>query len=389
MYIKKPVLIVCAVVLAVAVAFLSVAAVNPFGFTHLGDFVKFAYVSRLVESQYYQDVDSGDYANTALEGVAAATGDPYTRYLWGDSAKAYMESIDGNYMGIGIYIENNTEENTIDVVSAIAGSPAEEAGLVTGDKILAVNGTAYSGEQMNDAVNEMRGEEGTEVTVTVLRKSSGESEDIKLVRREIDIPNVSEKMITDDIGCITITQFTSGVSAKFASSYSKLLGEGMKRLVIDLRNNPGGLVEEAAAIANMFIDDGNVIVYTMDKKGKRVDYPATGNAADIPIAILANRGSASASEILTGALKDYGKGYLIGEKTYGKGIVQSVYDLGEDSLLSVTVARYYTPNGVCIHGEGIEPDETIKMDTEKYARLTELPSEQDEQLQAAIKYLSK
>ena len=389
MYIKKPILIVCTVVLVIAVAFLSVAAVNPFGFTHMGDFIKFSYVSRLIESQYYQDVESSDYANTALEGVAAAAGDPYTRYLWGDSAKEYMESIDGNYMGIGVYIENNTKDNTIDVVSAIAGSPAEEAGLVTGDKIIAVNGTAYTGEQMNDAVNEMRGEDGTEVIVTVLRKSTGKSEDLKLVRREIDIPNVSEKMITNDIGCITITQFTSGVSARFVSSYSKLLEKGMKRLIIDLRNNPGGLVDEAAAIANMFIEDGNVIVYTMDKKGKRVDYPATGEAADIPIVILANGGSASASEILTGALKDYGVGYLIGEKTYGKGIVQSVYDLSDDSILSVTVARYYTPNGVCIHGEGIEPDETIKMDAEKYSMLTDLPPEQDGQLQAAIKYLSK
>ena len=388
MYIKKSVLVCGAVILIIATAFLSIGIVNPFGFTEWGELIKFSYISKIIESEYYKDVDAEKYVNSALEGIAAATEDPYTMYLSGDTAAEYMESIEGNYQGIGIYIENNTETNTIDVVSAIAGTPAEEAGLTTGDKILAVNGETFTGQQINDAVNAMRGIDGTEVTVTVYRRASEETEDIVFVRREIEIPSIFDNMITDEIGCIRITQFTSGVSSKFADAYNRLIDSGMEKLIIDLRNNPGGLMDEAAAVANMFIEDGNIIVYTMDKKERRVDYPATGPAAKMQIVLLTNQGSASASEILTGALKDYRVGYQIGEKTYGKGIVQSMCQIG-DGVLSVTVARYFTPNGVCIHGEGIEPDETVTMDIEKYVRLTELDTADDEQMQAAINYLTQ
>lgn len=388
MYIKKSVLTICAVILVIVTATLTLVAVNPFGIENIDDFIKFSYISRIIEDTYYMDVDKEEYVNTAIEGVAAATGDPYTRFLWGDSAEEYMESIDGNYMGIGVYIENNTETNTIDVVSAIAGSPAEEEGITTGDRITAINGTPYSGIMINEADDAMRGEAGTEVKVTVIRKSAGTEEELVMCRREIELPSVSGDMVNDKIGKITITQFTEGVSAKFADTYSHLLEDGMKALIIDVRNNPGGLVNEAAAIANMFIEDKNVIVYTLDKEENRIDYPATGAAADIPTVILANGGSASASEILTGALKDYGKAYIIGEKTYGKGIVQSVYSIGDD-VLSVTSARYFTPSGICIHGEGIEPDELIEMSDEAYASLSELSYEEDAQLQAAAEYLER
>ena len=389
MYIKKSVLVIGAILLILVTAFLTIGAINPFGFAAFGDLLRFTYVSRLIEHNYYQDVDSETYSNTALQGVAAATGDPYTGYLWGDEADAYMENLEGNYQGVGLYIENNTEDNSVTVVSAIAGTPAEAAGITTGDKILKIDGETYTGQQLNEAANRMRGIEGSEVTLTVMRAAAQKTEELTLTRREIEIQNVSGSMVTDSIGRIMITQFTDGTSEKFAKSYQELQNQGMKKLVIDLRNNPGGLVDEAAKVANMFVEDGKVIVYTMDKAGDRVDYPATGDAARIPIVILTNGGSASASEILTGALKDYQIGYQIGEKTYGKGIVQGVYNLGKDSILSVTVARYYTPNGVCIHGEGITPDEVVAMDSQKYSRLTSLAPEEDDQLQAAVAYLSR
>lgn len=389
MYIKKPVLVCCAIILIIATAVLTVGVVNPFGFTAWGEFLQFSLVSRLIQNEYYEDVTPDKIANTALEGVAIATEDPYTRYLWGDSAAEYMEDIEGNYQGIGLYIENNTEDDIITVVSPIAGTPAEEAGVVTGDKILAVNGTAFTGQQINDAVSAMRGEAGTTVKVTVFRAATGVTEELELMRQEIVVPSVESKMLTDNIACIRITQFTDGTGALFANVYKERLQEGMEKLVIDLRNNPGGLMNEAASIANMFIEDGNVIVYTMDKDGKRVDYPATGTAAEIPMVVLTNEGSASASEILTGALKDYGLAYHLGEKTYGKGVVQGVYEVGDDAVLSVTVARYYTPNGVCIHGEGISPDETVPMGLEQYARLSNLTMEEDVQMQKAIEYLSR
>ena len=389
MYIKKPVLIIGAIELVIVSAVLAIGAINPFGFTALGDLIKFTYVSRLIDQAYYEDVDSGTYMNTALQGVAAATGDPYTGYLWGESAQEYMEDLEGNYQGIGIYIENNMEDDTITVVSAIAGTPAEAAGITTGDKILKINDEVFTGQQINEAANAMRGADGSQVTVTVMRKSTGAVEDLTLTRKEIEIQNVTSEMLTGDIGRSDITQFTPGTADKFVKAYDELNQKGMKKLVIDLRNNPGGLVDEATEIANMFVKDGNVIVYTMDKHGNRTDYPATGDATQIPIVLLTNQGSASASEILTGALKDYGIGYQIGEKTYGKGVVQGVYNVGKDSVLSVTSARYYTPNGVCIHGEGIEPDETVPMDVEKYVRLSALEPENDEQLQAAVQHLSR
>lgn len=389
MYIKKSVLVIGAIILILVTAVLTIGAVNPFGFTAIGDLIHFTYVSRLIDHSYYEDVDSDTYMNTALQGIAAATGDPYTGYLWGDEAEAYMETLEGNYQGIGIYIENNTEDNTITVVSAIAGTPAEEAGITTGDKILKIDGESYTGQQINEAANRMRGTEGSEVVVTVLRSATGMTEDLTLTRKAIEIPNVTSGMITDCIGKIYISQFTEDASQKFAEAYQKLTDQGMTKLIIDLRNNPGGLVDEAAKIANMFVEDGNVLVYTLDKSGNRVDYPATGEAAKIPIVILTNGGSASASEILTGALKGYGIAYQIGEKTYGKGIVQGVYDLGKDRILSVTTARYYTPKGVCIHGKGIAPDMELSMDAEKYMRLSALAPEDDEQLKAAVDYLSR
>lgn len=389
MYIKKSVLVIGAIILILVTAVLTIGAVNPFGFTAIGDLIHFTYVSRLIDHSYYEDVDSDTYMNTALQGIAAATGDPYTGYLWGDEADAYMETLEGNYQGIGIYIENNTEDNTVTVVSAIAGTPAEEAGITTGDKILKIDGESYTGQQINEAANRMRGTEGSEVVVTVQRSATGVTEDLTLTRKAIEIPNVTSGMITDCIGKIYISQFTEDASQKFAEAYQKLTDQGMTKLIIDLRNNPGGLVDEAAKIANMFVEDGHVLVYTLDKSGNRVDYPATGEAAKIPIVILTNGGSASASEILTGALKDYGIAYQIGEKTYGKGVVQGVYDLGKDRILSVTTARYYTPKGVCIHGKGIAPDMELSMDAEKYMRLSALAPEDDEQLKAAVDYLSR
>lgn len=388
MYIKKSVLVVTAIVLVLATAVLTVGIVNPFGFGAWGEFFHFSAVSRLIQDEYYEDVDSKTYVNTALEGIAIATGDPYTRYLWGESAEEYMEDIEGNYCGVGIYVENHAEDDTITIVSPISGTPAEEAGIVTGDKILAVNGTAFRGQQINDAVAQMRGEEGTTVTITLQKKETGETVELELMRQTIEIPSVESRMLSDTTAYIRITQFTSNTADLFAKAYAQHREEGMQKLILDLRSNPGGLMMEAAKIANMFIEDGNVIVYTMDKKGKKTEYPATGSAEELPIVILTNQGSASASEILTGALKDYGVAYHIGEKTYGKGIVQSVYQPQADVVLSVTVARYYTPNGICIHGDGIQPDETIPMSAEKYADLSGLTLAEDEQLQRAFDYLN-
>ncbi len=389
MYIKKWVLVVCAVVLIIATAMVSVGVINPFGFGAWEELVHFSDISKTIREEYYKDVTPEIYEKTALKGVAAATKDPYTMYYWGEEADAYMENIEGNYQGVGLYVENNTKDDTITVVSAIAGTPAEKAGLVTGDIITAVNGESYRGSQLDEAVEKMRGEEGSEVTLSILKKDTGKTEDVKLLRQKIVLQSVEGKMLTDQVAMARITQFTEDTAESFANCCNELSQKGMKKLIIDLRNNPGGIMEQAVAIADMFLPAGKVIVYTMDKHGEREDYISEGEGIKMPIVILTNGGSASASEILTGALKDHELAYQIGEKTYGKGIVQGVFNLSESEILSITIAQYYTPNGSCIHKKGIEPDEEIKLDEEAYQNLSEKPDSEDPQLQAAIRYLSK
>ncbi len=388
MYIKKKTLILLAVLLMVATSVTTIGIVNPFGFTHFLSFLKFNILTDAIEDRYYTDVPVEDYVNSAISGFAEGTGDPYTDFIYGEEADAYMEDISGSFDGIGVYIENNTEDNTITVVSAIANTPAEEAGIVSGDKILAVAGVSYTGEQMNEAVKNMKGQSGTTVDVTVLKADSGETVTLTLERRHIDVTTVESKMIDGTkTGYIAISQFTESTGTEFHDQLVELTDKGAKNLVLDLRNNPGGYVDAAVDVASNFVKSGDEIVYTLDKHGEKESYTSSGSQYYLPLVVLINQGSASSSEILTGALKDHGLAHVIGEKSYGKGIVQEVFE-GIDGIVSVTIARYYTPSGACIHEIGIEPDENIPMELSKYARLSELSLAEDEQLSAAVNYLN-
>lgn len=388
MYIKKRVLVLCSILLIIVTAVLTIGAVNPFGFYGFGDFLEFSVVSRLIKNMYYDDVSSEDYVNGAISGFAHGTGDPYTNYIYGEAAQEYMDDVSGSFDGIGVYIENNTDDNTITVVSAISGTPAEEAGLVSGDKILEVAGESYTGEQINEAVRRMKGETGTTVDISVLKAESGEIVDLTLERRHIDVQTVESKLIEGtNIGYISISQFTETTGDDFEENLTKVIGEGAKSIVLDLRNNPGGYVTAAVEVASKFVDRGSTIVYTLDKNNEKEEYKSEGSQYNLPIVVLINQGSASASEIVAGALRDYDLAYIIGEQSYGKGIVQSVFSIGEN-IISVTIARYYTPNGDCIHDIGIAPDESIEMELSKYSMLDRLTLEQDEQLAAAVNYLN-
>ena len=329
-----------------------------------------------------------DYVNSSIEGFAQGTEDAYTNYIYGEEADEYMEDVSGSFDGIGVYIENNIEDNTITVVSAISDTPAEKVGLVSGDKILKVAGVSYTGEQINEAVRNMKGQTGTTVDIEVLKAESGETVSLTVERQHINVKTVKSKIIDGtNIGYISISQFIESTGDDFNKALSKLTSDGAKSLVLDLRNNPGGYIEAAVDVASNFVKSGEDVVYTLDKKGNREDYKSNGKQYYIPVTVLINQGSASASEIVTGALKDYGLAHVIGEKSYGKGIVQSVFGLG-DGIVSVTIARYYTPNGTCIHKLGIEPDETVPMELNKYANLDNLTLEEDEQLSAAVNYLN-
>lgn len=388
MYIKKSVLVICSVILIIVTAVVAIGAVNPFGFTNYADFMRFSVISKTIKSMYYKEVPASDYANSAIQGFAQGTGDVYTNYIYGDDAEEYMEDVSGSFEGIGVYIENNTEDNTITVVSAISGTPAEEAGLVSGDKILKVAGESYTGEQMNEAVNKMKGESGTTVDIQVLKAENGEYVDLTIERRQIDVKTVESRIIDGTrVGYVSISQFTETTAGDFEAALDTLTKDGANSLVIDLRNNPGGYMESTVEIASNFVKSGDTVVYTMDKDGNREDYKSKGKQRYISVAVLINQGSASASEILTGALKDYGLAYVIGEKSYGKGIVQTVFEM-DGSVVSVTTASYYTPSGVCIHGVGIEPDMNVPMELSKYAELDKLALSEDEQLKAAVEYLN-
>lgn len=386
MFIKKSKLIIYAIILVVITSIVSVVMVNPFGGNIIG-LLKLSYATKLLDALYYEDVDIVEAGNMAIAGAAASTGDPYTGFIWGDEAEQYLEDVEGNYCGVGLYIENDIDENLISVVSPIAGSPAEEAGIATGDKILMIDGQTYTGMQISEASDYMRGEEGTDVTLTIRAAIDGTTRDVSLTRSKIVIESVSSEMLENSIGYISITQFTEDMSDNLEKQLKKLKKEGMTSLIIDLRNNPGGLLDEAIDAISLFVPENEIITYTLDKYEDRKDfYSSDCEKYTLPIAILINGGSASASEVLTGALNDYDIATVIGEKSYGKGVVQSVVPVF-DGIMTVTTARYFTPNGVCIHGEGIEPDIEIELSPEKTIRLSDLPYEEDVQLQAAVSHL--
>ena len=387
MYIKKRIIIIWSAVLIVAASAFTIAAINPFGISNIDDFLRFTQIGKLIRSEYYEDVSGEDYANGAIAGFAYASGDNYTGYLYGDTAKEYLEDSTGAYDGIGVSITADEEDNTIEIVSVMQGTPAEAAGLKVGDKILKIDGAQYNGEQIDEASRVMRGLDGTTVEIEVRRASTDVVETMTVERKHIETDSVTSKMLDGNIGYIAISQFIDKTDDDFKAEFDALKAEGMTSLVLDLRNNPGGYVESAVAIASNFVESGKTVAYTLNKAGDRVDYTAEGETTEIPIAILINGNSASASELLTGCLKDYGLAYVIGEQSFGKGIVQSVYTFSNESVLSVTTDRYYTPNGVCIHGSGISPDEVIPIDEEKYARINSLTIDEDEQLLAAVNHL--
>lgn len=389
MYLKKSTLAIGIVLVVVVTVVFTIGALNPFGFRNIDDFIQFSSVTRLVERNYLKQVDPENLIHGALAGMVSELDDPYSNYTWGKDAEAYMESVSGSYCGVGITIENNVEDDTVRISKIFSGGPAAEAGIVAGDKILKVDGEAFSGKTIDGVQAKVRGDEGTEVTLTILRAKDGETVDVSLTRQKIDIPTVSGSMVTDEVGRINLSQFVPGSAKTFSEKYEELKKAGMKSLIIDLRNNPGGLMEEALELCGQFVENGKLVVYTEDRYGKRENYYAEGKAKQIPVVILTNKYSASASEIFTGALKGYGIAYQIGETTYGKGVVQKLFLTGRDELMTLTKSQYFTPEGACIQGKGIAPDLEIVMDANKYRDTETLPLEEDEQMQAALEYLSR
>ena len=340
----------------------------------------------VLEEKYMGEIDDETLIEGAIKGYVSALGDPYTTYYTKEEMDELMEETTGNYVGIGIYMTLDLENNAIYVVKPMEGSPAEEAGIKAGDLITKVDGIEYSGEELDQASNAIKGKEGTKVKLEIL--SNGQTREIEVERRKIIVLHIVEKKF-DSIGYLLIEDFDGGCADEFEEKYKELEKQGIDRLIIDLRNNGGGVVNEAVDIADMLLEKDKTILITKDKKGNE-EVKKCDNEASItmPVVVLTNGYSASASEILVGALKDNERATIVGTKTYGKGVIQEVDRLNDGSGLKITIEEYYTPNRDKINKVGIKPDEEIELSSEIIEKGT-YTDEEDNQLQKAIEIIKR
>lgn len=350
---------------------------------------KFNEVKNLLDTYFYKNVDQNQMLEGAISGMANSLEDPYTVYFTKDQMKEFNEKTQGSYVGIGVSI-NMDNDGILTVVEAFEGSPAKEVGILPGDKIVKVDDkdvTTIRDDKL--IVSMIKGEENTKVKITVFRPSEGTYLDFDVIRKEIKIVNINSEVLEGNIGYIRLIMFDNDIAKDFGTHLNKLLDQGIKGLIIDLRDNPGGDYDQVSAIADRLLPEG-LIVYTEDRLGNRSEKKSDSTELNIPLTVLVNGNSASASEILSGAVKDYGKGKIIGTRTFGKGLVQAVVNLEDGSGLKVTIARYFTPLGVCIHEKGIEPDIVVELDEKyKYYPASQVPREDDLQLKKAIEVIKE
>lgn len=355
----------------------------PFGMSNTA---KIRQIEEMLDTYYVEDYDKELAEELMYTGLVAGVGDPYTYYLSADSLAEQVEKNSGHFVGIGVEIYAG-DDGYIVVSSVTPGGPAEAAGILAEDKITEVDGESITGKTAADVSALVKGEEGTDVTLTIFRESTGEVLEKTVTRQDIQVQTVSWCMMDDDIGYISITNFRENTHNQFKEALDTLEAEGMEKLVLDLRNNTGGLVKSAHEIGEELLPEG-IMVYTMDKEGNREDTLCDDVYNDVPMVVLVNGNSASAAEILAGAIQDTGRGELIGTTTFGKGLVQRLFTLPDGSGLNVTIQKYYTPNGTSIHGVGITPDYEVEL-PEEYAQQTNIPAEADTQLQKAVEVLSE
>lgn len=344
-------------------------------------------VESIIKKYYIEEVDEKKLVEGAVAGIAAAVGDPYTVYLNEKEFEDFKVQTEGSYAGIGVVVSVDPSDNLITVVAPFEDTPGEKAGILPGDKIIKVNGKEVYGENLEEAVSMMKGPKGTDVTITIMRDKQTEPKEITITRDIIVLQTIKHKIVADNIGYIRITMFDEKTDKDFESALNELLKQNIKGLIIDVRDNPGGLLSEVVRIADRLLPKG-IIVYTEDRYKNRDTEYSDSNEIRLPIAVLVNGGSASASEILAGAIQDYGKGTLIGTKTFGKGLVQNLFPLADGkSAVKVTISKYYTPKGRCIQGEGIEPDIVVELPEELQMSISQIKEEDDIQLQKAIEIL--
>ena len=340
---------------------------------------------KLIDKYFLGEVSEDKLKEGAIKGYIDALDDPYTEYISKEDMEDYMDDTTGNFVGIGIYMVKDTEVNKIMVLSPIKNSPAEKAGILPGDYIISVDGVEYNGDDMTVASNNIKGEEGTVVKLEILRETEAKTFEIK--RENIKVNPVEGKVLQNNIGYIEFSSFDEDTANDFKTKYEELEKQGIKSLIIDLRNNGGGIVNEALNIAEYILEKDSVILYEVDKNNEEiVEKTRKDPIINMPIVILTNENTASSSEILAGALKDHNKAKIVGTKTYGKGVIQQLLTLADGSGLKITSKEYLTPNRIKINKVGIEPDEKIEL-PETIENVLSVEEKDDTQLQKAIEIL--
>lgn len=346
----------------------------------------------LLDQNFLFDYDDEQIYEGSLKGMFANLGDPYTAYYTPDEFKKLMESLNGRYSGIGLSVQAS-KEGYIKAVSVFDDSPAKEAGIESGDYITKVNGKAFGPNQLEEAVAEIKGEPGSDVTLTILRTEEGTTNskefDVKVTRADVNVDTIDDDILEvrgKKIGYIHIKAFDDITWKDFSDSYSKLMAQDIDGLILDVRNNPGGALDVVINIADNFLDEG-VIVTTKDKKGNVATEKSDANASDIPMVVLQKENSASASEILAGAMKDRGRAKVIGTQSFGKGVVQKVFNLEDGAGAKITISEYFTPNGTQINKVGVTPD--IKVESDEDLDLSKKDYKNDKQFVTGLNELLK
>lgn len=321
---------------------------------------KMELLNSLIDRYYIGDVDEADLSEGVYKGYIEGLGDPYSVYYDEEETKQMSESLSGEFGGVGALMSQDRETGVITVLQVYDGSPAQEAGMRDGDTLYKVEGEEVTGEDLSDVVSKVKGEKGTQVTLTVLRADTGDEEELTITRDTIEAQTVSHEMKENNVGYIRITEFDTVTYEQYKEALEDLGDQGMERLIVDLRSNPGGNLDTVCDILDLMLPEG-LIVYTEDKNGEREEYTSDEeNQFDKPLVVMMNGYSASASEIFAGAIQDYGLGQIVGTQSYGKGVVQSVFDLQDGTSVKLTIAEYFTPNGRSIDGEGITPDVEVE-----------------------------
>lgn len=339
----------------------------------------------IIDTDFFLEAVSEEELRDGIyRGLMNALGDPYTVYYSAEELTSFMQQTQGTYYGIGAYMSLDTETSLPMITDVMEGAPAQAAGLRANDLVYAVNGDSVFGMSLDAAVSLIKGPEGTDVTLTIIRENADDLMEFVVTRAKVETPTVNLTMLDNDIAYIELTEFDSVSVDQFADALAVAKGSGMKGMILDLRGNPGGNLDSVVDMCKMILPKG-MIVYTEDKSGRRKEYTCDGSRQlQVPLTVLINGNSASASEIMAGAIKDYGLGTLVGTTTFGKGIVQQVIPFKDGSAIKITTSAYYTPAGNNIHGKGIEPDVECPFDSEAYYGSEDHP---DNQLEKAKEVL--